>query len=355
MRSILPMGALVLLALFFPFVMGTSAQSRTNSTGTGGIHQIRGRIYLPDGRSPELPMKVELQSYDAGTLSVETDRSGAYSFQSLAPGNYRVVVNAGDPFEPAQDSVLIEGEVQTSTIRIPPIPKTVNIPIHLTLKRSVLQKVKIINAKLATIPKEAAELYERSQRSIAEGNEAKALEELRQAVAAYNAFSLAWTDLGVLLEKSGDHKAAIDAFRNAVRFDNDSTAAILNLGCALVEVKELTEAEKYLAVALTKDGNSFRGHFYMGLVQTKLGRMDIAEQAFLKAIEIGGNRAAKAHYMLAGVYWATQDYKRAADQLELYLKLDPSAKDAMKTRESISELRKKQKGPMQPAGPNRFS
>jgi Tfp pilus assembly protein PilF len=331
---------------FFVFAVNSlcvfvTAQSRTNAIGTGGIHEIRGRIYLPSGHSPDLPIKVELRSYDSGTLSVQSDRNGGYSFQGLAPGNYTVVVDPGDPFESASDSVTIEGELQ-GPVRVAPIPKIINVPIHLNFKRAVSQKARVLNAKLAEIPKPAAELYERSQDSLSKGKIAEAQAELRQAIAAYNAFSLAWNDLGVILEKNGDQKGAVDAFRNAVRFDNDSTAAILNLGCSLAETKEYQEAEKYLAVALTKDGSRYRGHLYMGIVEAKLGRYDIAEQAFLKAIELGGDKSAHAHYMLAGVYWATQNYRQAADHLELYLKLDPSAKDAVKTRESISELRRKQ-------------
>jgi tetratricopeptide (TPR) repeat protein len=344
MHSVIPLRGLSLLAfLCLSFNLSVSAQSRTNTTGTGGLNEIRGRIFLPDGRSPDTPIKVELQSYDSGTLSVESDRNGSYSFQGLSAGNYRIVVNAGDPFEPAEDRVTIDNEVQT-TIRVVPIPKIVNVPIHLVLKRAISQKARILNAKLAALPKPAVELYEKSQDSLAKGNATQALAELRQAIAAYNAFSQAWSDLGVILEKNGDQKGAIDAFRNAVRFDNDSKAAILNLGCALAEAKEYTQAEKYLAVALTKDGSLYRGHFYLGVVEAKLGHYPIAEQAFLKAIELGGNKAAQAHYMLAGVYWATQNYRLAADQLELYLKLDPSAKDAGRTRESISELRRKQGG-----------
>jgi Tfp pilus assembly protein PilF len=353
MRSSLPFSVLCLLISVCLLNVFTYGQSRTNATGTGGIHEIRGKIYLPSGRSPDTPLKVELKSYDSGTLSVESDRNGGYSFQGLAPGNYTVVVNAGDPFESTSDSVTIEGEIQ-GPVRVAPIPKVINVPINLVLKRAISQKARVLNAKLAALPKPALEFYERSQESLAKGDSAKAEAELRQAIAAYNPFSQAWSDLGVLLEKKGDQKGAIDAFKNAVRFDNESTAAILNLGCAYAEAKDYAEAEKLLAVALTKDGFLYRGHFYMGIVQTKLGRLDIAEQAFLKAIEIGGNRAAKAHYLLAGVYWAAQNYRLAADQLEMYLKLDPSAKDAVKVRESISELRQKQK-PAGQSAPNRFS
>ena len=331
------------------------AQSRTNATGTGGIHEIRGRVFLPDGRSPELPVRIELQSMsNFSTLSVDTDRNGSYSFRGLAPGNYSVVVDAGGMFEPFRDSVTIDTEVQIN-MRTRPTPMIANVPVHLQSKQSIVRKAAVINAKLANMPKAATEPYEKAQEAIAAGDFAKAQTELREAIAAYNAFSLAWNDLGVLLEKNGDQKGALEAFRSAVRYDSSSTAAILNLGCSLTDAKEYVEAEKYLAVALSKDGSLYRGHVYLGIVEAKLGRLDIAEQAFLKAIELGGPRSGRAHYLLAGVYWTSADFKRAADHLETYLKLEPNAKDAVKTREAISELRRKQKDAGKPSGSNSFS
>src|SRR5687767_3602521 len=71
-------------------------QSRTNSTGTGGIHTIQGRIFLPGGSSPDSPVLVELQSTNYGTLSVQSDHNGGFAFRFLAPGNYSIVVNVGE-------------------------------------------------------------------------------------------------------------------------------------------------------------------------------------------------------------------------------------------------------------------
>jgi regulator of sirC expression with transglutaminase-like and TPR domain len=48
------------------------------------------------------------------------------------------------------------------------------------------------------------------------------------------------------------------------------------------------------------------------------------------------------HYYLAGVYWAKNDYKRAADELEKYLKLAPGTPDAERTRTTIKDLRNKE-------------
>jgi tetratricopeptide (TPR) repeat protein len=231
----------------------------------------------------------------------------------------------------------------SETIRLRGGAKIANVQIFLKPK-AVAGGVppEVLYAKLAGVPKAAVELYESAQKAIFEKDDTKAISQLRAALAIHKEFSLAWNDLGVLLEKAGDVPGAVEAFRAAVKFDPEAFGNLLNLGCILVEAGQYRDAERYLASALFKNGASFRGHFYMGITQLRLGRMDIAEQAFLKAIDIGGPGSARAHYLLAGVYWGAKRYKAAADHLEKYLRLDPEAKDAEKTRQSIAELRKKQ-------------
>lgn len=317
------------------------SQSRVNDMGTGGIHTIQGRIYMPNGKSADSSILVKLESTNFGTMSVNADYNGGFAFRSLAPGNYSVVIDAGPNFEIAREYITIE----VSNTLVAPVPKVVTLPMYLLLKRNsaAYKRAEVISAKMAAMPKQAVDLYEAAQKSRSENNTEKAITELRQSLAIYNAFSLAWNDLGVLLDKTGKAEEALEAFRSAVRFDQDSLAAVLNLGCALASAGKAEDAEKYLAVALTKDGTSFRGHFYMGVTQMKLGRLDIAEKAFLKAIEVGSSgQSGRAHYFLAGVYWAEKRYKQAADHLEKYLDMEPNAKDVVKTRQSIAELRKKQ-------------
>src|SRR5256885_1006480 len=78
-------------------------QTKVNSSGTGGIHQIKGKVYLPSGMALDIPIEVELQSTTFGSLKLITDASGSFAFQNLAPGPYTVVVNAGDKFEVARE------------------------------------------------------------------------------------------------------------------------------------------------------------------------------------------------------------------------------------------------------------
>jgi regulator of sirC expression with transglutaminase-like and TPR domain len=67
-----------------------------------------------------------------------------------------------------------------------------------------------------------------------------------------------------------------------------------------------------------------------------------AQRELEAATASGKDEVAMAHRYLGGIYWGQKDHKRAADELELYLKLDPKAPDAERTRAAIKELRSKQ-------------
>ena len=130
MRSKLLFG-IVFSALALPMVL--AAQTKTNSSGTGGMHEIRGKIYLPNGKGIDTPIEVELQSTNFPTLKLFTDMGGGYSFQNLAPGNYCVVVNAGEQFEIVREYVTIDTEVQTG-VRAAAGRKLFTVPVFLQVK-----------------------------------------------------------------------------------------------------------------------------------------------------------------------------------------------------------------------------
>ena len=310
---------------------------------------IKGRIYSTNGRRSEvMGIKIRLVNMSSNDLSVVADGTGSFTFKNLVPGPYTVRIDGNDSFEDFQENVFIDDPGSSnlsSTLRLRGGSKIASVQIFLKPKQTkeVRAAIAVINAKLASVPNPAVELYEDAQKSINEKNESLAISQLRNALSIHREFSLAWNLLGQLLQKSNDTKGAVDAFRSAVLYDSTSAAANLNLGCALFNEKSYAEAEKYLIASLIINSNAYRGHYYMGLTQLKLGRPDVAEQAFRKAIEVGDEHAGMAHYMLAGIYWSARRYTDAAAELETYLKLEPKAKDADKTREAIAELRRKQK------------
>jgi tetratricopeptide (TPR) repeat protein len=354
MFSLSPVGnrrvivCVALAMLSFTFVRGSAAQGgATNYLGNGGIHTIQGRIYATTGRRSEATgLKIRLHNVASNELSIIADGSGSFIFKNLIPGSYTVQLEGGPDFENAQETVVIDDPGSSNlsaTVRLRGGAKMATVQIFLKPKPGSAAAVanEVINAKLASVPKAARELYDAAQLSIKEKNDQKAITQLREALALHQAFSPAWNSLGLLLQKTGDNKGSVDAFRSAVRHDPESIAANLNLGCALYNDQAYPEAERHLTEALVRNPALYRGHYYMGLTQLKRQRLDIAEQAFRKAVEVGDQQSAMAHYMLGGIYWSVKRYKDAADELEKYLKLEPNSKDAAKTRESIIELRNK--------------
>lgn len=344
MRSATRFAALFVLAFFCTAPLTTAyGQSRSNSTGTGGVNQIRGRIYLPSGKTLEIPITVELQSTSYSTLNVQTDRSGSFSFSGLTPGSYTVVINAGDLFEVAKEYITIDPEVQTSTIRVMPIPKTVTVPVYLQLKRSVALRNEVINAKYANVPKSAMDHYGKGlELSKAEKNE-EAIAEFRIALGSHPAFAPCHSEIGKIQLKAGRLDEAVNSFRVAIKVDPENFDAHLNLGIALLNAKKFDEAEPELVTAAYLDRSAVTPHYYLGILFVMKDDLDIARKAFETAKDLkGGKSLPSLHKYLGRIYMAKNMKKEAIDELETYIKLMPKAQDVEKIRKDISDLKSKQ-------------
>lgn len=334
-------------------VHDVSAQGSANNTGTGGIHTIKGRIYLPNGRTLDRQIKVELQSSTQPTLSVYTDNNGAFSFNGLNPGSYTVVVDAGDAFEIAKEYFLIDKEVQTSTMPVPPIPKIQTAPIYLQPKRSNNEPLKngVVNAKAAGVPKNALQRFEQGVKLSQSGKNDEAIKELKESIAIYPSFALPHIELGKIYIRLGKLTDAVEAFRAALVIDPSDFEAHLNCGIALLNLRQLDSARDELNQAVARDQNAVTPHFYLGLVYIQKRDLDNAQKELESAKQLAvTNDFPPVHKYLGGIYWQrARDkaneterkdlYKMAIDELEKYIKLLPTATDAEKIRATIVQLR----------------
>lgn len=326
------------------------AQGGIERSGTGGSNKIQGRIYFPSGRrSDAVSVKVTLDSTSSERLVVIADLNGSFVFQSLAPGSYSLTIEAGDDYEIARDSVVIDGAgIRSRTLSAADlarnnIPRTFTVEVALRLKRSRAgAQPGVINAALAAVPKPAVELYEKALDSIRANDNKKAVEQLQAAISYYPDFSLAFNELGLQYMKLGQLNKAVEAFRSALKIRPDDFTARFNYGRALRDKREPAEAEAQLRQALQKNDTSWAAHMYLGLTLSDLRRYDEAEKEMLRALSLGGDQLSLLHYFLGGIYWKKGDNKRAAEELEKYLKLDPKGPNAERVRATIKELREKQ-------------
>jgi Tfp pilus assembly protein PilF len=303
---------------------GVGAHRGENIGGVaGGTRSIQGHIISPTGRLPETRIRITVSSSNGGTQTVAAGEDGVFLVNNLETGPYDVTIDAGKEFEVMRESVYIGGAQQT-----------VNVPIYLRLKPES-------NPALAGVPKAAVDLYVKAQESARKGDNDKAASLLGQAVAQHPQFGLAHNELGLLYMRAGKLDKALEEYRAASQSLPDDPFVQLNYGTALTQKKEFPEAERQLRAALKRLDKSAAGHLYLGIALIGQKGHDAAEGELQQAVRLGGDQMGLAHKYLGGIYWARKEYKRAADELETYLKLTPRAPDAEQLRGLVKDLRSK--------------
>ena len=318
-------------------------QSRTNQSGTGGIHEVRGKVYLPTGQSFDTPIEIELQA-SFTSLKVFTDRGGTFVFQNLAPGSYTVLVNAGEQFEQTREYFTIDPEVPPprGVAMMRPIPKTITVPVYLQMKRGVVLRNEVINAKWSTVPKAALERFKKGLELVQENKTAEAEAELRKTIELAPNFAPAHTELGKLMLQNGRIESSIDAFRTAIRMDEADFEAHLNLGVAFLNLKKYDQAEPELVAAAYLNTAAVTPHYYLGIVFVMKDDLNVAQKAFERAKDLKGGKSLPAiHKYLGRIYMRKDMGKEAVQELETYLKLAPNAQDAEKVKKDISDIKAK--------------
>jgi Tfp pilus assembly protein PilF len=333
--------ALLLVALAAP---ATAAQvGGTDGTGTGGEHTIQGRLVGPTGRRSELRLKVRLESSGAGDLYVFSDANGSFRFTSLRPGSYTVVVEGGDEFETARETVLLESSTVKTRNGVIGVPfnRPITVQVYLRAKRegSAQAQPGVLNASLAGVPKPALDLYHKGAEAVRKNENERAVDFFKLAVESHPNFPAALSELGVTYLKLKRPEKAAESLSAALKLAPEDYGTLLAYGRALLELRRPAEAEEQFRKALRKHAASPSAHLYLGMIL--LGRRELveAERELQAAATAGGGEAARAHYYLGGIYWELKQYKRAADELETYLKLAPSAPEAERLRATIKDLR----------------
>lgn len=334
--------ALLLIALIALPIFGQG--NGRASTGTGGNHVIQGKIFFPSGRRADGTIQVRLTSLNSAEISAIADSSGSFTFAGLSPGNYTILIDAGSQYEIARESVTIDSDPNLSRQGIVLNSGTRRYTVMVTLQSKPdpknSTKPGVINASLAEVPGDARAMFQKALDLIKAGETQKAIENLKNAISLYPKFPVALNELGVQYLKIGDADKAVEPLRSASRLSPDAFTPRLNLGIALLERRQLTEAETELREAL-KISSTPTAHMYLGLTLVSARKFDEAQQELEMAISMGGENLAQAHRYLGGIYWKKSDYRRAIDELELYLRLTPNAPDAEQVRGTIRELRGK--------------
>ena len=327
--------SLVLISLFV--VVRVTAQgipqgAASTDTGFGGVNTISGMILSSSGQRIQRRVSVRLRTMTRGDRISTSDENGNFVFRGLPSGDFVVVIDKEQEFEPFSQTVSV---IQPRGMP----PQTYHLSIRLVLKERAEAKPGVINAEFANVPKRALDHYNKGAEHASKGDYPGAIEELKLAIQEHPSFMLAFNELGVQYLKLNQLENADEAFQSALKITPDSLAALVNRGIANFMMKRYGEAVPILRKALKKNDQSAVAHYFLGQSLANLGLFDDAEKELLESVRLGTEEMKEAHRILAIIYMSRGAKKQAAAELEAYLKLAPTAPDAEKLREKIKELK----------------
>jgi Flp pilus assembly protein TadD len=311
---------------------GIPQGAASTDTGFGGVNTISGTIVSSTGQRIERHVSVRLRTMTRGDRISTTDENGNFVFRGVPSGDYVVVIDKEQDFEPFSQTVSV---IQPRGMP----PQTYYLTIRLQLKGRVKAKPGVLNAEFANVPKPALVHYDKAGEQAKKGDHRGAVEQLKLAIKEYPSFMLAFNELGVEYLKLNELENADEAFQSALKITPDAFAALINRGIANFMMKRYGEAVPILRKALAKNDQSAVGHYFLGLALANLGLFEDAEKELLASLKLGKEEMKEAHRMLAIIYASRGAKKQAADELEAYLKLAPNAPDAEQLKDKIRQLK----------------
>jgi len=306
--------------------------SASTDTGLGGSNTISGIILLSNGQKAEHRISVRLQSMTRGDRLTTSDEYGNFVFRGLPSGDYTIVIDKEKDFEAFVQSVSI---VQPRGMP----PQTYLLNVRLNAKASAAGPPGVINAELAKVPRRALDMFNRAQELSNQGDHTGALELLRNAIAEYPEFMLAYNEMGVQYMKLNEYPKADEALQSALKLNPKAFMPLQNRGIVLFTLKRYADAEKLLREVVKMKSDTAVGHYFLGQAIAYEGNFDEAEKELLKAIQLGGKEMKEAHRLLAIIYSSRKDTSKTISELETYLQLNPTTPDAEQLRGVIKKLK----------------
>jgi len=261
-----------------------------------------------------------------------TDENGNFAFRGLVSGDYTIVIDKESEFEPVNQTVTI---VQARGF--PPVTQILSV--RLIPKAHSQAKPGLLDAAYATLPEPGQNLLKKARDLSAAGDHSGAIEQLSLLTSQYPTFMLGFNEMGVEYLRMGQLEKADAALQQAIKLQPDAFVPKMNRGLVLVTMKRYSDAEPVLRQAKALNEQSGPVRYFLGTALANLGKFDEAEKELSAALPMGGNEMVEGHRVLAIIYSSKGDKKRAAAELETYLKLNPTAADAPQLQKVLDQLK----------------
>ena len=313
---------IIVLALGF---LPQTAQTSSNS--------ISGHV-SNDQRAPLADIRVELlNEVDSVIRTVKTDGSGLFVFRKLSDGTFQV-------------------RIQTSGTNYVSQTKRVDLArphgfgaafeeldfVLMTTNAGSTGKPGVVFVQ--EVPEPARKQFQKAAELLNKSNKREeAFIALKSAIELFPLYFDALELLGTEQVKDREYEAAIPALTKALEVNSRSFASSFALGVAQYNLKQTQPAIESLRRAVSLNERSVNANLWLGIALRQTSRPDQAEAYLKRADVLADSKLPEAHWQLALLFNQLKRYKEAADELEIFLKVQPDARDVELIKKLIQRLR----------------
>ena len=311
------------------------------SAGTGRALQtsntIMGTVY-DSARRPVQDLWVEaLDEANSQLGRTRTDASGRYSFNRLSSGIILIRV-AGNG--------IVKGETQR--VELTPATggsgSTIETVDFYLKPFSESGRPTMATTFAQEVPPAARLAYDEGVKLLSSDAQS-GLAKLKEAIDTFPDYYAALSRYGLECVKQGQFEPAVAPLTKAIAVNPKGQDSYYALGVAQYQLKKLPESAETLKQMVKLDPQSPNAPFaryFLGMALLKTGKTAEAEKELKQAYEQGKTSIpSDVHMALAQIMGNCKRYNEAADQLELFLKEAPDARDKDKIQGLVSQLRAK--------------
>ena len=324
---------MILLLGIFVTLLGASADATNNRSNVFvGLQANSISGHISDERhAPIADLYVELlNDVDSVMQRTKTDSSGRFMFQRLTSGTFQIKVQT-------YGTSYIG---QTKRVQIERNRAFEQVDFVLGTQKTASMTATAGAVFVQEVPEQARREYERGAALLQTPEQRKeGLETLKKAIELFPAYFAALELLGAEYVKQQEYEPAIPVLTKAIEVNKRAYQSFYALSVAQYSLKQLPQAVESMRRAITLNQKSVNANLWLGMLLRQTEKLNEAETYLKQANQLAASKSPDAHWQLALLFNQLKRYKEAADELELFLKSQPEAKDTELIKKLIQRFR----------------
>jgi Tfp pilus assembly protein PilF len=291
-------------------------------------------VVLSEGRHERIQHVVVRLCDSGGNLMEQatTSDTAEFSFRGLRRAPYILTFEAPG-YEKVEEHVDLSFMSDRGiTVYLNPVPQGATSPVAGAS----------ISAHELSMPEVARNLVASGRRKLyAEKNPQAGLEDFEQAVGKAPDYYEAYSEIAIADVTIGKTEEGIASFRKSIEVSHETYGdAYVGLGTLLVEKGEVDAGEKALRRGVELNPNSWRGFYELGKLDLGQNHLDLALRSAEHAKSLAPN-VPVVYRLLTILHLRQGDYRAALEDIDAYLKRDPTSPAGVRAAEMREEIAKK--------------